>query len=109
MDLKTLVSDSRGIAEVLSKDSSVVTHSAYVASAQAYLRKCADQIEKLQAVLVKSKRAHYYCEDPWYSCPKALDGCLDESAGKDCNCGADEFNAEIDAAMETQAASAAVI
>ena len=45
------------------------------------------------------KRKHYYCEDGWYSCPKAEDGCYDEWAGTDCNCGADEFNAEIDSAI----------
>ena len=31
---------------------------------------------------------HYYCEDSWYSCPKAEDGCANEGAGKECNCGA---------------------
>jgi hypothetical protein len=22
---------------------------------------------------------HYYCEDPWYSCPLATDGCCDDT------------------------------
>jgi len=46
-----------------------------------------------------AKRGHYYCEDAWYSCPKAEDGCANEGAGDECNCGADEHNAEVDALM----------
>jgi hypothetical protein len=46
--------------------------------------------------LEKSKRSHTYCEDSWYSCPKAEDGCADDSRGPECDCGADEFNAELD-------------
>lgn len=46
-----------------------------------------------------AKRGHYYCEDQWYSCPKAEDGCANENAGDECNCGADEHNAEVDALM----------
>ncbi len=45
-----------------------------------------------------AKRNHYYCEDTWYSCPKAEDGCANEGAGDECNCGADEHNAEVAAA-----------
>lgn len=41
-------------------------------------------------------QAHYECEDPWYSCPKSQDGCANDRAGADCNCGADAFNAELD-------------
>ena len=52
-------------------------------------------VEFLQSM----KRKHYYCEDGWYSCPKAVDGCYNEWAGTDCNCGADEFNAEIDSVI----------
>ena len=33
---------------------------------------------------------HYYCDDCWYSCPLAEDGCCDDNAGTDCNCGRDE-------------------
>jgi len=49
--------------------------------------------------LVKlAKRGHYYCdEDSWYSCPKSKDGCANESAGDECNCGTDEHNAKVDA------------
>ena len=42
------------------------------------------------------KRRHHYCEDPWYSCPKEEDGCMNELEGNECNCGADEDNIKID-------------
>ena len=44
-----------------------------------------------------AKREHCYCEDSWYSCPKATDGCADDYQGSDCNCGADAHNAKVDA------------
>ena len=40
-------------------------------------------------------RKHYSCEDFWYSCPKAPEGCANEGAGSDCNCGADIWNEEV--------------
>lgn len=46
--------------------------------------------------LENNKRKHHYCEDTWYSCPKHEDGCANDSVGDECNCGADEENAEID-------------
>ena len=46
--------------------------------------------------LQRMKRNHYFCEDSWYSCPKAEDGCSNEAVGTDCDCGADKFNLEID-------------
>jgi hypothetical protein len=49
--------------------------------------------------LENNKRTHYYCEDTWYSCPKHEDGCANEAEGHECNCGADEANAEIDKAI----------
>lgn len=33
---------------------------------------------------------HRECEDPWYSCPKSEEGCINEGAGIECTCGADE-------------------
>ena len=33
--------------------------------------------------------SHYYCEDSWYSCPKAQDGCANNDEGDECNCGAE--------------------
>ena len=43
------------------------------------------------------RRQHRYVEDCWYSCPKAADGCCNDLAGDECDCGADEHNARIDA------------
>lgn len=53
----------------------------------------------LERLAVLAKRSHYYCEDSWYSCPKAEDGCANDSRGPECDCGADEHNAEVDALM----------
>ena len=45
----------------------------------------------------KLRKKHYYCEDCWYSCPKAEDGCCNEDfSDNKCNCGADEHNAILD-------------
>lgn len=30
---------------------------------------------------------HYSCEDTWYSCPKSGEGCANEAAGTECDCG----------------------
>jgi hypothetical protein len=58
-----------------------------------------DKIEELRAEIEKlsacARSSHYYCDDSWYSCPKAEDGCANEEAGEDCRCGADEINAEV--------------
>ena len=53
----------------------------------------------LERLAELAKRSHTYCEDGWYSCPKAEDGCFDDSRGPECDCGADEHNAEVDALM----------
>jgi hypothetical protein len=42
-----------------------------------------------------AKRAHYSCEDSWYSCPKAEGGCANDAEGDECTCGADAHNAKI--------------
>jgi hypothetical protein len=57
-------------------------------------------ITPLQAELVNrlkdlAIRRHYHCYDSWYSCPKSDDGCANDLDGDDCNCGADEHNAEV--------------
>ena len=59
-----------------------------------------DRIAELEAaqkevlsLLPELERGHYYCDDCWYSCPKAVDGCCDESQGDECNCGAGDYNA----------------
>jgi hypothetical protein len=47
------------------------------------------------------KRQHYYCEDPWYSCPLAPDGCANkEYKENECNCGAEEQHKKVDAIIE---------
>jgi len=61
--------------------------------------------------LNRMKRPHNYCEDSFYSCPKASEGCSDPryENSDECNCGADEANsiadkvlAAIDAALGEQ-------
>ena len=54
-------------------------------------------IKALLENLNKLRIPHYYCQDSWYSCPLAEDGCSDDQWDKDkCNCGADKHNALID-------------
>ena len=59
------------------------------------------RVRELEALLAESRRSHYYCEDCWYSCPKAPDGCCNDAAGDECDCGADEWNARIAGVLET--------
>lgn len=58
-----------------------------------------DKIEELRAEIENlsayAKSNHYQCEDLWYSCPKSEKGCANEVVGQDCNCGADEINAQV--------------
>ena len=49
--------------------------------------------------LENNRQTHHYCEDTWYSCPKHEDGCANEAEGAECNCGADEINAQFDKAI----------
>ena len=52
---------------------------------------------EVRAYLERSRIPHNYCEDSWYSCPKAEDGCAnDYLAADECNCGADEYNNDLD-------------
>ena len=54
-------------------------------------------MKKIEELRVKAKRSHTYCEDSWYSCPKAEDGSCNENYEEDeCNCGADSHNTKID-------------
>jgi hypothetical protein len=58
------------------------------------LHRLLEAIEKLKPLTIKF---HYYCEDCWYSCPLAEDGCCDDLVNKDkCNCGADEHNKKVE-------------
>ncbi len=45
------------------------------------------------------RRKHHYVDDCWYSCPKAEGGCCDDRRGGECDCGADEANATVDALL----------
>jgi len=49
--------------------------------------------------LENNRQTHNYCEDTWYSCPKHEEGCANESEGDECNCGADNVNAQFDKAI----------
>jgi hypothetical protein len=54
-----------------------------------------DELKKLAI------RSHYYCEDSWYSCPLAADGCANDSIDKTkCNCYADEHNKKVEEIYE---------
>jgi len=48
-------------------------------------------------------RKHYICDDGWYSCPASGDCCNEDRLGDDgfgkCNCGVDEYNAQVDKAL----------
>ena len=51
--------------------------------------------------ILSLKKRHYYCEDSWYSCPLAEDGCCDDSVDKNkCRCGADIQHEKVDAIIE---------
>ena len=60
-----------------------------------------DRITALETGLRACRVEHKYVEDCWYSCPKAPEGCCDDGQGDECNCGADVFNARIDALLES--------
>jgi hypothetical protein len=53
-----------------------------------------DLIQQLAGL---ARRKHYTCEDSWYNCPKSEDGSANDYAGTECDCGADEHNAKVDA------------
>lgn len=55
--------------------------------------------EVLERLAKLAKRSHYICEDSWYSCPKADDGTCNDEKGDECDCGADDHNAEVDALL----------
>jgi hypothetical protein len=50
------------------------------------------------------KRAHFVCDDPWYSCPLSDEGCIDDQA-QGCTCGAEQHNAKIDALLNDDTSS----
>lgn len=50
-----------------------------------------------------ARRNHYCYEDSWYTCPKADGGSSNEPKGHECDCGADEHNAKVNALLATLA------
>lgn len=58
-----------------------------------------NEIEELRAEIKKlsayGRRSHYVEHDWRYSCPKSKIGCWKNKDDEDCNCGADEINAEM--------------
>ena len=76
----------------------------WASAVRTYAEKCVaiDRKERekiVSSLAILAKRSHTYCEDGWYSCPKAEDGCYNENRGPECDCGADEHNTEVDALM----------
>lgn len=59
--------------------------------------------DPLITLLRESRREHRHCDDSWYCCKKcsAIDhgGLEDVPADAMCNCGADAWNARVDAAL----------
>ena len=50
--------------------------------------------------LLALRLPHREVNDSWYSCPRSEEGCIDESAGAGCNCGADAHNALIERLLD---------
>ena len=66
---------------------------------QAILAACpadaVQRIERLERLIVNSKRDHHHSDDPWECCPKDDDsGMVTRSGPPECDCGADEWNAK---------------
>ena len=53
-------------------------------------------LKDLLVFLEGCRHKHYYCFDCWYTCPEHPDGCCNDEDGDKCNCGANEFNIELD-------------
>jgi hypothetical protein len=71
-----------------------------------------ERISQLESLIHESKREHYHCDDSWYCCGQCVhaDHFLDkgEVLGKhdcrptECNCGADAWNARVDALLSKE-------
>lgn len=77
----------------------------------------------LLSLLRESRRHHYHCDDSWYCCGKCVNP--DHSHGEEdypashegeaartagvCNCGADDWNAKIDAVLQAKQAGGAAV
>lgn len=62
------------------------------------LREAEVIIERYRQALEAARIRHYVSEDCWYTCPMSDEECCDDRV-TECNCGADEHNAAIDAAL----------
>lgn len=52
----------------------------------------------IQLLIDQLRQTHHTCDgDTSYSCPKSPEGCADDNAGTECNCGADDHNKTVDA------------
>jgi len=58
-----------------------------------------DLLTDVHALLAGSKRGHHQCDDSYYSCPKSPDGPWDADYDTDCDCGADEWNTQVEALL----------
>ena len=56
--------------------------------------------ERFVEAMRELKPTHHYCEDSWYSCPQAPDGCANDSEGAGCNCGAERRTEMVRQAVE---------
>ena len=55
-----------------------------------------EKIDKLVELVCELMPTHYWCDgDNWYSCPKAPEGCADDSRGPECDCGAEMRKADV--------------
>lgn len=52
-----------------------------------------ETLDEIRTMVESLRSGHYDCEDCWYSCPKS-DHCCDDTAGDECNCGADDQNSQ---------------
>jgi hypothetical protein len=56
--------------------------------------------EPLVALVRESKRRHYHCDDSFYCCPLCDESDHAGAKGTDCTCGADDWNARVNAVLE---------
>ena len=94
-ELKSLMTDVRTLQQYYMHANPVICTKVL----RAELARRDEVISRLKETLPTLKISHNYCDDCWYSCPKAEGGCCNDAEGEHCNCGADKHNAIIDALM----------
>lgn len=55
---------------------------------------------KVLTFLESNKKQHHLSDDCWYTCPKHPEGCCNSEEPDRCNCGADEYNRQVDELLE---------